>query len=87
MQKFISTTIIAFILALPLLTACTDDAKAREVLQRQGFTDVRPTGYVWFACSEDDGLHTGFRAKNAQGQEVEGVVCCGLFAKACTVRW
>lgn len=89
--------IIAFvtILALVLFTAfaglssagCTDEAEARRVLDDQGFTDVQTTGYAWGACSDDDTSHTGFTAKNPKGKPVAGVVCCGLVAKACTVRW
>ncbi len=85
MQKLISSLFIAAVLALPLL-ACTNEEKARSVLDKQGFTEVTFTGYAFSACSEDDVSHTGFRAKNPQGKEVEGVVCCG-WLKSCTVRW
>lgn len=69
-----------------LLCACTDEVRSRQALENQGFTDIRFTGYDAFACSEDDGLHTGFVAKNAQGKMVHGTVCCGIL-KSCTVRW
>jgi hypothetical protein len=55
-------------------------------LEKSGFTDIQTTGYVWMACSDDDGTHTGFLAKNPQGVIVEGVACCG-WMKACTVRF
>ncbi len=52
-----------------------------------GFSDIRTTGYKWFACSEGDWYHTGFVAINPQGVEVSGVVCSGLFFKNSTVRF
>ncbi len=52
-----------------------------------GFTNIRTTGYKWFACSEDDWYHTGFIATNPQGMEVGGVVCSGFFFKNSTVRF
>lgn len=67
-------------------TGCTDDDASREALHKAGFTDVETTGYEVFACSEDDAFHTGFRAKNPQGQIVTGTVCCG-WMKSCTIRW
>lgn len=87
MQKIVSFVFIVLVLVFGFFIAgCTDAPHSREVLRKQGFTDVEITGYVWMACSEDDTYHTGFRAKNPQGIEVEGVVCCGL-VKSCTVRW
>lgn len=86
MQKIVSLGIISLILFSPLAVACTSEARAREVLDEQGFTDVEMTGYVWAACSDDDVTHTGFRATNPKGRKVEGVVCCG-WLKSCTVRW
>jgi hypothetical protein len=75
-----------WVLGLLFLAACTDEPASRKALESQGFTDIRFTGYEAFACSEDDGFHTGFTAKNPQGRQVSGVVCCGLL-KSCTVRW
>lgn len=86
MQKIASLGIIALVVLGPLLVACTDETRARQVLDEQGFEDVRFTGYVWAACSDDDATHTGFVAKNAKGKQVSGVVCCG-WLKSCTVRW
>lgn len=73
-------------LAALTLIACTDDSRTIQTLQKQGFTEIQTTGYDMFACSDDDSYHTGFRAKNPQGQVVTGTVCCGMM-KSCTVRW
>lgn len=86
MQITWSALFIVTMFLLALFVGCTDDQKARSVLQKQGFTNITITGYVFAACSDDDYTHTGFEAKNAQGQPVSGVVCCG-FLKSCTVRW
>lgn len=83
-------TLKAIIIALlaPLTIGCTDESGAKGALESQGFTDVVITGYAGpFSCGEDDFSTTGFRAKNNAGNIVEGVVCCGLVFKSCTVRW
>lgn len=66
---------------------CTNETDSGRALESYGFSDVRYTGYVWFACGKDDFSHTGFTANNAAGHPVSGVVCCGLLFKACTVRF
>jgi hypothetical protein len=71
---------------LILLTGCTDELRATETLRKSGFTEIRTTGFELWGCSDDDVFQTGFRAKNVQGQQVNGVVCCGLM-KSCTVRF
>jgi hypothetical protein len=78
MKRFLFLTVFAL--------GCTDESATRETLRKAGFTEVQTTGYSAFACSEDDNFSTGFRAKNPQGQVVEGTVCCG-FLKSCTVRF
>lgn len=69
------------------LAACTDEGRSSRVLREAGFEQVEFTGYEFFDCSDDDDFHTGFVARNAQGQRVEGTVCCGLFGKNCTIRF
>jgi hypothetical protein len=78
---------ILWIAMLACLVGCTDESSARNALQDEGFTDIRFTGYDWFACSKDDFTHTGFVAKGPTGRESHGVVCCGMLFKACTVRF
>ena len=77
----------AILVGALLLVGCTNESASSHALRSAGFTEYTFTGYEWFACSEDDTYHTGFRAKNPQGEEVTGVVCCGLMFKACTVRF
>jgi len=60
--------------------------KAKELLEKQGYENVRMTGYKAFACGKDDMTSRGFDATSPNGSQVEGVVCCGLF-KGCTVRF
>ena len=69
------------------LVACTDSSGATKALRAHGFTDITITGWSPMSCGEDDTTSTGFRAKNAAGETVEGVVCCGLVFKNCTVRF
>ena len=42
------------ILAALLLAACTDSKTTLEVLDAEGYTNVKTTGYSAFACSKDD---------------------------------
>jgi hypothetical protein len=69
-----------------LLASCTDPKGSERVLAQQGFSDVKITGYKFFACSEDDIFSTGFIAKSPSGNEVKGCVCRGLF-KGATIRF
>lgn len=68
------------------LCACTDDDNTARTLKASGFTDITVTGYEPFGCGQGDTFSTGFRAKNPKGDQVNGVVCCGLL-KGCTVRF
>lgn len=76
------TTLLALVLAL---TACTQPVDATRMLRSAGYTDIRITGYSFFACSEDDTFATGFEAKGPTGQQVKGTVCAGLL-KGGTIR-
>lgn len=69
-----------------LIVGCTNNTEATRILSQQGYTDIRMTGYQWFACSEDDFYHTGFVAKSPANVEVEGCVCSGLLFKNSTIR-
>jgi hypothetical protein len=81
MKKFIT---IALLL---VLTACTDEAGTKRILEAQGFKDVQTKGYDFFSCSDDDDYHTKFIATSPNGAVVTGVVCKGLFFKGATVRF
>lgn len=75
-----------FILLVFLLAGCTDEPTALRVLQNDGFTQIKMTGYNFFACSEDDFFHTGFEAvKN--NRRIAGTVCSGLLFKNATIRF
>ena len=74
------------LIAALALVACTDDDNTRRTLRAQGFRDIETTGYAFFGCGDNDAFKTGFRAKNVNGESVEGVVCCG-WLKNCTVRF
>ena len=80
-------TIIMAILALGLLTGCTNRDDADRALQAQGFTNIQETGYDFMACSEDDFYHTGFTATNSNGKRVSGTVCSGVLFKSATIRY
>jgi hypothetical protein len=84
---------ILFMLCLFVAGSCTSPDSARKALEAQGFTDIDLRGWSPLSCSDSDDTSTGFRARNTNGQIVEGVVCCtwagsacGL-GKGCTIRW
>lgn len=68
------------------LSACTSPNDAITALTAEGFTDIQITGYSVFGCADGDKFHTGFIAKNAKGNTVEGVVCSG-WLKGATIRY
>lgn len=78
---------LPFIVMLLALIGCTDETNTRRTLDSAGYTDIEVTGYEWLECGKDDTYHTGFRAKNPKGQVVTGTVCCGMWAKGCTIRF
>lgn len=67
-------------------TACVDTETAHRVLENEGMTDIETTGYRYLGCSKGDTFNSGFKATNANGKHVEGVVCNGLF-KGATIRF
>lgn len=68
-------------------TACSDGPTARRALDNLGLTNIEIYGWGPFAgCGENDTFVTRFRAKNANGKTVEGVVCSG-WLKGATVRF
>lgn len=70
-----------------VLAACTDPKEATRVLEENGYTEVKMTGYSFFACSKDDFFHTGFEATSVVGKRVEGTVCSGMLFKNSTIRF
>lgn len=78
---------IALLVIVAGLAACTQPNNAQSLLESQGYTDVRITGYNWFGCSDDDTYHTGFEAKSPTGKPISGTVCAGLIFKGATIRF
>lgn len=78
---------MAFILIfLGFIGGCTDSDHAQKVLKQQGFTNIKITGYDFFACGRDDIYHTGFVAITRDNTVVKGTVCKGIF-KSSTIRF
>ena len=78
-------TMLAGLAILALVGACTDEQTAKRVLEEQGYSEVRTTGWAWLSCGKDDTFKTGFVARSPKGNKVEGAVCSGWF-KGATVR-
>ena len=67
-------------ISLLLFTGCTNEEVARNALDKARFYDIEITGYSLFSCAASDFIHTGFKAKNAFGEPVQGVVCSSPFS-------
>jgi len=79
--------LISIIILILWMMPWTNEADTRRALRYSGFTDIQTRGHGFFACMSDWSA-TEFEATNPVGmKQVPGVVCCGLFMKACTVRW
>ena len=85
MLTFVKIAIAALLMCC--IIACTDASEAERVLASQGFRNIEITGFQIFGCSNQDPIHTGFRATGLNGQIIEGVVCSGVFFKGSTVRF
>lgn len=73
------------LLFLLFLMACSqDEAKVKDILTAEGYTNVSVGGYSAFACSEKDLYANSFVAEK-NGQIIEGTVCAGSF-KNNTIR-
>jgi hypothetical protein len=68
------------------LSAEEQDSRAKEVIEANGFRNIRMTGYDWYACGEDDDYSRGFEADGANDTRVTGVACAGAGGKGWTVR-
>jgi len=76
---------LLLILLLVVVSGCTSESDARRALAGAGYTQVRITGYRFFACARDDDFSTGFEAIGPTGNPVTGVVCSG-WLKGSTIR-
>lgn len=74
------------IIGLSSCTSSNDFEKGKKQLQQQGYTNIVETGYNMFCCSDEDSFSTGFKAKDKDGNKVEGCFCSGLL-KGVTVRF
>lgn len=83
MKKLLLISVLAI---TALLSGCTNTSKAEEVLMKNGYTNIKMTGYSFFGCSDSDSFSDGFEAKSPNGSNVVGVVCSGMF-KGATIRF
>ena len=67
----------------------TASDKAKNAVAAFGFTQVCFGTPSFFECGDSDSWTASysFAAINAQGQPVQGTVCCAHFSKGCTLRF
>ena len=51
-----------------------------------GYSNIHTHGFSYFGCANDDWYATKFTA-TFNNRNIEGVVCCGLIFKNCTIRY
>lgn len=78
--------LIAIIVLCILLTSCNGNATSTTILEEQGYTNVKITGFNPFACSEDDMYRLNFTAISPNKTPVKGVVCSAPL-KGYTIRF
>jgi len=78
--------IMCLLMALWGPKACVQEDKATQLLESQGYTEIKITGWRPFMASDSDSFSTGFEAKSPKGEYVTGAVTAGLF-KGSTVRF
>ena len=78
--------VLAIGLTAIFITGCTNEEIAREALHEARFNNVEITGYKLFSCPPTDFIHTGFKAKNAFGENVTGVVCSSPFSDKTVIK-
>lgn len=64
------------------------DDKARDVIERAGYTEIRLGGTDRMRCDREPQSRS-FTALNPTGSRVHGVICCSVIGcgKGCTMRW
>lgn len=65
---------IAVVVAMLLLSACTDNKTAETVLSQSGYKNIEITGYQPLGCNNYESS-TGFVADTTADEHVSGVVC------------
>lgn len=84
-NPFVVVSVILMLCIGAAFIGITDKSAVDEYAKVEGWTDVKLTGYSFFACSKDDWYHTGFEAKK-NGIPIKGTVCSGLLFKGKTLR-
>lgn len=89
MKRFLKSMLIGIVI-LSMTTSClsssNDFEKGKQMLENQGFTDIKNTGYEYFCCDDKDTFSTGFTAKAKNGAEVSGCFCSKIL-KGVTIRF
>lgn len=85
MKQFVILLVILICYMLLLPVACTNQKGAVKVLEDQGYTNIKFTGYRYWICGEDYTFTTGFEANSVIGKPVTGAVCEG-FMKGASIK-
>lgn len=80
--------LIIILFTLFIFSACSNEEtnkKAIRVLESNGYTNIKLTGYN-SACCSDNEYSTGFEADSPIGKKVTGCVCTA-YNKGATIRF
>ena len=82
---FVVILVVMIIAACLQGGGCTDPEGTKRVLEDQGYTNIRITGYRLWIKGEDDTYSTGFEATSPSGHVVTGAVT-SAWGKGKTIR-
>lgn len=83
---WITLVVLAVLVLVTSWGSCqVDNDRADTALHGEGLTDPVLGSTLLFACEPGEASREFTALRD--GRRVNGVVCCGLFTKACTVRW
>jgi hypothetical protein len=81
----IASLLVLLVFSVGAITQ-SNSSKAQVAVESAGNTNVELGPMTYLPCGRGDVGGFNFKAMNANGDKVSGVVCCGL-VKGCTVRY
>lgn len=85
--KVLLTIVVVVFLVNIIPAGCTRPEKTVQILEQQGYKDIRITGWRPLMAGKDESISTGFEATAPNGARVSGAVTGGLLFKGSTVRF
>jgi hypothetical protein len=85
-QALLAIVVVVFLVNI-IPAGCTRPDKTIQILEQQGYKDIKITGWRPFMAGKDESISTGFEATAPNGQRVTGAVTSGVLFKGSTIRF